>query len=397
MSHCLKNCRLHTKIIHCGSHPDPHTGSLSVPIYQTSTFVFESAEQGGRRFAGEEEGYIYTRMGNPNHVVIEEKLAIMEGGEASVCFSSGMGAISATLLTMLKQGDHIVASRTLYGCTFSLMSHGLPRFGINTTFVNASKPEEVRKAIRPETKIFFFESPANPTLDVYDIKSLSDLAHEYDLQVVFDNTFCTPYLQQPLKLGADVVVHSATKYLNGHGDVIAGFAVGSKELMARVRGEGLKDYTGAVLGPFESYLIMRGMKTLPIRMDRHCANAQVIAEYLQRHPKVERIAFPGLPTDPGYDIAKKQMLKPGALITFDVKGGFEAAKRVINNVEICALAVSLGDIESLIQHPASMTHSAYNKEELAEAGIREGMVRLSVGLEDPEDICADLDKAFSKI
>lgn len=387
---------LHTKIIHCGSHPDPHTGSLAVPIYQTSTFVFDSAEQGGRRFAGEEPGYIYTRLGNPNHTVIEEKLAIMEGAEAAICASSGMGAISSCLLTALKAGDHVVSARTLYGCTFALLSHGLPRFGIHTTFVNPSNLEEVRKAIRPETKVLFFETPANPTLDVYDIQALSDIAHEHGIMVIVDNTFCTPYLQRPLDHGADVVVHSATKFLNGHGDVIAGFVVGKKDFIQQVRNLGVKDYTGSVLGPFEAFLIQRGMKTLPIRMDRHCANAKVIAEYLAKHPGVEHLSYPGFPDFPGHEIVKKQMLLPGSLITFDVKGGFEAAKKLINSVEICALAVSLGDIETLIQHPASMTHSTYGPEELKEAGIGEAMVRISAGLENPEDICRDVDQAFSK-
>ena len=389
-------CRLSTRIIHLGSHPDPHTGSLNVPIYQTSTFVFKSAEEGGRRFSGQEPGYIYTRLGNPNHVVIEEKLAMMEGAEAAVCASSGMGAVAAAFWTLLGQGAHVVADKTLYGCTYSLLRHMMPRYGVETTFVDCSDLKAVEAAIRPTTKMLFFETPANPTLAVYDIEALAAIGHRHNLQVGVDNTFCTPYLQRPLEFGVDFIIHSATKFLNGHGDVIAGFVAGRKEFIDRVRMEGIKDMTGSTLGPFEAFLIMRGMKTLPIRMDRHCANAQVVAEKLTGHPKVDSIVYPGLPGFPTRDLVKKQMLYPGSLLTITMKGGFEAAKTVANSVELCALAVSLGDIESLIQHPASMTHSAYSPEELAEAGIEAGMLRLSVGLEDPADIVADLEQAFAK-
>jgi methionine-gamma-lyase len=390
-------CRLATRIIHLGSHPDPHTGSLNVPIYQTSTFVFKSAEEGGRRFSGQEKGYIYTRLGNPNHVVIEEKLAMMEGAEAAVCASSGMGAVAAAFWTLLGQGDHVVADKTLYGCTYSLLRHQMPKFGVETTFVDCSDLAAVEAAFRPNTKMLYFETPANPTLAVYDIEALAAVGHRHGAQVGVDNTFCTPYLQRPLEFGADFIIHSATKFLNGHGDVIAGFVAGKSEFIDRVRAEGIKDMTGSTLGPFEAFLIMRGIKTLPLRMDRHCANAQVVAERLAGHPKVESITYPGLPNFPGRDLVKKQMLYPGSLITFNMKGGFEAAKTVANSVELCALAVSLGDVETLIQHPASMTHSAYSPEELAEAGIGAGMLRLSVGLEDPADIVADLEQAFAKI
>lgn len=396
MSHD-KKYRLETQIIHAGSHPDPHTGSLSVPIYQTSTFVFKNAEHGRRLFAGEEEGYIYTRIGNPNHVVIEEKVALMEGAEDAVCASSGMGAISACLLTLLNAGDHMIAAKTLYGATFKLMTRDLPRMNIHTTFVDANNHEAIKKAIQPNTRALFFESPANPTLDIYDIQALADLGHSHNLTVIMDNTFCTPYLQRPLEFGADVVVHSATKYLNGHGDVIAGFVAGSKEFIRRVRKEGIQDLTGSTLGPFEAYLILRGLKTLPIRMDRHCANAQKVAEYLEGRDKVEHLSYPGLKSHPGYEIACRQMKYPGALITFDVRGGYDAARRMINSLELCTLAVSLGDIETLIQHPASMTHCSYSSEELKEAGIGEGQVRISVGLEDPDDLIEDLEQAFQYV
>jgi methionine-gamma-lyase len=388
--------RLATRIIHFGSHPDPHTGSLNVPIYQTSTFVFKSAEEGGRRFSGQEKGYIYTRLGNPNHVVIEEKLAMMEGAEAAVCASSGMGAIAAAFWTLLGQGTHVVADKTLYGCTYSLLKHCMHRYGVETTFVDCSDLKAVEAAFRPNTKLLYFESPANPTLAVYDIEALAAIGHRHKVMVGVDNTFCTPYLQRPLEFGVDFVIHSATKFLNGHGDVIAGFVAGTKAFIDQVRAEGIKDMTGSTLGPFEAFLIMRGIKTLPLRMDRHCANAQVVAEHLAGHPMVESIAYPGLPGFPARDLVKKQMLLPGSLITFNVKGGFEAAKAVANAVEMCALAVSLGDVETLIQHPASMTHCSYKPDELAEAGIGLAMLRVSVGLEDPADVIADLDQALAK-
>lgn len=386
-----------SKLIHHASKADKETGALATPIYQTSTFVFESAEQGGRRFAGEESGYIYTRLGNPNHTEIEEKVAFLEGAEAGICTSSGMGAISSLMWTVLRQGDHVVAAETIYGCTYAYFLHGLTKFGIDVTFVDTKDLKAVRNAFKQNTKVLFFETPSNPTLDLADIEALSAIAHEFGALVVVDNTFSTPYLQRPIEMGADVVVHSATKYLNGHGDVIAGFVVGKKELIDEVRMVGVKDMTGSVLGPFESYLILRGLKTLPVRMERHCNNAQVVAEWLEKHPLVEHINYPGLPSFPQYDLAKKQMSMPGALITIQVKGGYDAAKALINNVKFWTVAVSLGDIESLIQHPASMTHSTYEPEDLVKAGIAENMVRLSVGLEDPEDLIADLDQAFQKI
>jgi methionine-gamma-lyase len=386
-----------TRTIHYGSKPDTETGALATPIYQTSTFAFKSAEQGGRRFAGEEAGYIYTRLGNPNHTEIELKVAHLEGAEAAVCTSSGMGAITALFWTVLKQGDHVVSAKTIYGCTFAYFSHGLSKMGVDVTFVDITNPEEVEKAFRENTKILFFETPFNPTLELADIKTLSELAHKHNAMVVVDNTFSTPYLQRPIELGADVVVHSATKYLNGHGDVIAGFVVGSKELMEEVRMIGVKDMTGSVLGPFESYLILRGLKTLPIRMDKHCANAQMVAEWLEKHPAVKQIYYPGLPSHPQYELAKKQMKLPGALISIEMKGGFEAAKALINHVKLWTVAVSLGDVESLIQHPASMTHSTYEPEERLKAGITDGLVRLSVGLEDPEDLIKDLEQALEKV
>ena len=386
-----------TRAVHVGAEKNMY-GTLAAPIYQTSTFIFENAEQGGRRFALEEEGYIYTRLGNPTCNAVEQKVASLEGAEASVSASSGMGAITSAIWVCVQAGDHIVAGKTLYGCTYAFMEHGLKRYGVEVSFVDMRDPKEVEKAMRPNTKLVYVETPANPNMHVADIEAIAEIAHRHEgCRLMVDNTFCTPYLCRPLEHGADMVVHSATKFLNGHGDVIAGFVVGTKEYIDQVRLLGIKDLTGSVLGPFEAFLINRGLKTLHVRMDRHCENAQKVAEYLEKHPKVESIAYPGLKSFPQYDLAKKYMKKPGSMIAFEVKGGLEAGRNLINNVHLCSLAVSLGDTETLIEHPASMTHSPYTPEERAASNIPEGLVRISIGLEDAEDIIADLEKAFQKI
>ena len=393
----MKKLGLGTTAIHAGTLKNLY-GTLAMPIYQTSTFIFDSAEQGGRRFALEEAGYIYTRLGNPTTTVLENKIAALEEGEAGIATSSGMGAISSTLWTVLKTGDHVVTDKTLYGCTFALMNHGLTKFGIEVTFVDTSNLDEVKNAMKENTRVVYLETPANPNLKIVDLEGVCKIAHTNpNTLVIVDNTFATPYMQKPLKLGVDIVVHSATKYLNGHGDVIAGLIVTNKELADQIRFVGLKDMTGAVLGPQEAYYIIRGLKTFEIRMERHCKNARAIADFLNKHPKVEKVYYPGLETHPGYEIAKKQMKDFGAMISFELKGGFEAGKTLLNNLSLCSLAVSLGDTETLIQHPASMTHSPYTKEEREVAGITDGLVRLSVGLENVEDIIADLEQGLEKI
>ena len=393
----MKKLGLGTTAIHAGTLKNLY-GTLAMPIYQTSTFIFDSAEQGGRRFALEEAGYIYTRLGNPTTTVLENKIAALEEGEAGIAMSSGMGAISSTLWTVLKAGDHVVTDKTLYGCTFALMNHGLTKFGVEVTFVDTSNLDEVKKAMKENTRVVYLETPANPNLKIVDLEGVCKVAHTNpNTLVIVDNTFATPYMQKPLKLGVDVVVHSATKYLNGHGDVIAGLVVTNKELADQIRFVGLKDMTGAVLGPQEAYYIIRGLKTFEIRMERHCKNARTIVDFLNKHPKVEKVYYPGLETHPGYEIAKKQMKDFGAMISFELKGGFEAGKALLNNLSLCSLAVSLGDTETLIQHPASMTHSPYTKEEREAAGITDGLVRLSVGLENVEDIIADLEQGLEKI
>lgn len=393
----LRSMKFSTKAVHAGYQKNEF-GALATPIFQTSTFIFDNAEQGGRRFALEEEGYIYSRLGNPTNTQVEEKLAALENAEACVSMGSGMGAITSVIWTALSAGDHMIAAKTLYGCTFAFFNHGLSRFNIDVTFVDTSNPENIKNAMKENTKVIYLETPANPNMNISDIEAISKIAHEKeDCIVVVDNTYCTPYLQRPLELGADVVVHSATKYLNGHGDVIAGFAVGSKEFIDQVRLVGIKDLTGSVLSPFDAFLINRGMKTLDLRMERHCSNAQKVAEFLEAHPAVENVSFPGLKSFSQYELAKKQMKLPGAMIAFEVKGGIEAGKKLMNTVKLCTLAVSLGDTETLIQHPASMTHSPYTEEERLACDIKEGLVRVSVGLEDADDIINDLKMALNSL
>ena len=367
-------------------------GALTTPIFQTSTFVFDSAKQGGDRFAGLDDGFIYTRLGNPTVRVLEKKIAAMENAEDCIAFSSGMGAISATLLTLLSNGDHIIADPVLYGCTFALMAHTFPRFGIEVDFVDCSDVDAVVNAVKPNTKALYFETPANPSMKIVDIEKLSGAVHKAQpgCLVITDNTFATPYLTRPLDLGADVVLHSATKYLNGHGDVVAGMAVGKKAVMDEVRSVGQKDITGAVLSPNDAFLILRGLKTLKYRMDAHCENARQVAQFLDKHEMIEAVYYPGLASHPGHETAARQMKQFGGMISFEVKGGFENARILIDNLKLCTLAVSLGDVETLIQHPASMTHSIYSKEERENAGFTDGLIRLSAGLENAQDIIDDL-------
>ena len=391
MSHCYQEA---TTVVH-GNHEKNANGALATPIYQTSTFIFDSAEQGGRRFAGQEDGYIYSRLGNPTTGQLERKIALLEGGEDCIAFSSGMGAISGTLLSLLSSGDHIVADNTLYGCTFSLITETLPRFGVEPTVLDLTDEAAFKAAMRPDTRIVYFETIANPSMKVIDIAAVAAYAHKISpgCIVIVDNTFATPLLVKPLSLGADVVVHSATKYLNGHGDVVAGFSVSRREIGNRIRLVGLKDITGAVLGPQEAYLILRGLKTLKIRMDAICANTLKIVDFLKQAPQVDKVFFPGLPEHPNYETAKKELKQFGGMIAFEMHS-FEAAKKALNNVKLCVLAVSLGDCETLIQHPASMTHSMCTKEEIEAAGFSDRLIRFSVGLEDPDDIIADLKQAF---
>lgn len=380
-----------TRQIHVGKTKDA-TGSLCTPIYQTSTFEFDTVEQGGARFAGEEPGYIYTRLSNPSLTLVEMKLASLENGEAALATASGMGAISAALWTSVVAGDEILASDTLYGCTFSLLNHGMTKFGVEVRFIDMVNAENFKKSLSPKTKVVYFETPCNPTLKILDIAAIAAAAHSYnpEIRVIVDNTFCSPYLQRPLELGADVVVHSATKYINGHGDVIAGFIVGKADFIGQCRTFGLKDMTGAVMSPFDAFLIARGLKTLDIRMEKHCANARRVARFLHGHPAVDKVYYPGLEDFAGYEIAKKQMKDFGGMMSIELKASRDKVASALNKLQLCTIAVSLGDAETLVEHAATMTHSTYSAEELKAAGISEGLVRISVGLEDAEDIIADL-------
>ena len=386
-----------TRAVHAGQSPCPVTGALNTPIYQTSTFVFTDVAQGAARFAGDQEGYIYTRLGNPTQAALEQKIANLEGGEAGLAFSSGMGAITAVLLTLVKQGDHIVACDTIYGCTHSFLASIMPQYGVETTFVDLSRLGNLTAAVRPNTKVIYLESPANPTMKLVDIAAIAKQAKEAGATVVVDNTFASPYLQRPLELGAHVAVHSATKYIGGHGDVIAGLAVGSADLIAQVRSAMLKNI-GAVIGPFDAWFLLRGLKTLALRMERHSANAMAVASFLEQHPAVQEVYYPGLPSHPQHELACRQMQGGfGGMLSFELKGGLEAGINLMNSLELCSLAVSLGDAETLIQHPASMTHSPYPPAERRAAGITDGLVRLSVGIEDVDDIIADLKQGLDKL
>ena len=384
-----------TRAIHYGYNPLENHGAVIPPVYMTSTFAFATAEYGAGCFSGEEHGHFYTRISNPTLALLETRMAALENGEAGVAFSSGMGAIAATFWTLLRPGDEIIVNRTLYGCTFALLHHGIGEFGVVVRHVDMANPAELEAAISPATRMIYFETPANPNMQLVDIAAVCSIAQRRsDVLVVIDNTYCTPYLQRPLELGADVVVHSATKYLSGHSDITAGIVVTRKALADRIRLQGLKDLTGAVLSPHDAHLLMRGIKTLALRMDRHCSSAQTIAQMLQDHPAVEWVAYPGLPNFAQYELACRQMKLPGGMIAFELKGGMTAGQRLMNALQLFSRAVSLGGAESLAQHPASMTHSTYTLEERARHGISEGLVRLAVGLEDVADLLADIEQAL---
>jgi len=323
-------------------------------------------------------------------------MADLEGGEAGMAAASGMAAVASTTMAFLKQGDHIVSSEAVYGCTHSLFKEHFPHWGIETTFVDTSNLTEIEAAIRPETKMLYLESPGNPTLSIVDIEGAVKLAKKYGLKTVMDNTFMTPYYQRPLEMGIDIVLHSATKYIGGHGDVVAGIVVGTEEDIGEIKMTTLKDL-GGIISPFDSWLLLRGLKTLGLRVERINSNAQKVAEFLEQHPQIERVYYPGLKTHPQHELAKKQMGSFGGMIAFELKGGFEAGKKLMNILELCTLAVSLGDVDTLIQHPASMTHSVVGEEDRLEAGITPGLVRLSLGIEDVEDIIADLDQGLKQL
>ncbi len=386
-----------TRAIHHAYDPQDNEGALTPPLHLTSTFTFETAQAGGEMFAGDRVGHIYSRISNPTCDLLEQRIATLEGAEAGLALASGMGGITATLWTLLSPGDELIVDKTLYGCTFAFMQHGLAKWGVTITHVDMTDIDNLRDAVSDKTRVVYFETPANPNMRLVDIAAASEIAHSVDATVVVDNTYATPYLTRPIELGADIVLHSATKYLGGHGDVVAGLVVGTAEQIADIRLVGMKDMTGAVMAPFNAMLILRGLKTLALRLDRHVQSAITVAEWLESHPAIESVYFPGLKSFPQHDLAERQMDKPGAMIAFELVEGHDAGIALMNNLNLIQRAVSLGDAESLIQHPASMTHSTYTPEERAAHNITEGLVRLSVGLEEVEDILADLAQALDAL
>jgi len=383
-----------TRAIHHAYDPRQNEGALVPPLHLTSTFTFDTAEAGGEIFAGERQGHFYSRISNPTCDLLENRMATLEGAEAGLALSSGMGAITSTLWTLLKPGDEIIIDKTLYGCTFTYLHHGLEKWGVIVTHIDLTEPETLRAAISEKTRVVYFETPANPNMRLVDIRAVAEIAHEAGATVVVDNTYATPYLTRPIALGADLVVHSATKYLGGHGDVVAGIVVGRAEEITEIRMVGMKDMTGAVMAPFNAMLVLRGLKTLALRLDRHCASAKVVADWLEAQPGVTKVHYPGLESFGQVALARRQMDQPGAMIAFELEGGMEAGRAMMNRLQMIQRAVSLGDAETLIQHPASMTHSVYTAEERAVHGIGDGLIRLSVGLEEVEDILADLEQAL---
>jgi methionine-gamma-lyase len=354
-----------TRQIHADGHIKPLYSHVQ-PIFQSSTFCFESPEQGAALFANEIEGHIYTRLGNPTTEALERVLADLEGAEDAIVFASGMASVMGALLPFIKAGDHVISGDTLYGPCLHLIGDIFGAWGITSTFVDTSDPDAVRKAIRPETRMCFFETPANPTNKVTDIKAVADICHRSGIKVVVDSTFATPYNQRPLEFGCDIVVHSATKYLNGHADVVAGCVIGTKSDMAPVKK--YRGGTGAILSPFDSFLFLRGLRTLSMRMERHNSNGLRIAQFLESHPDIRKTMYPGLKSFPGREVAKRQMSGFSGMVAFEMKGGFEAAKELLKQIEVCTLAVSLGTIDTLIQHPASMTHSKVPKHLMEKQG-----------------------------
>ena len=376
-----------TDAIHVGQEPDPATGAIIVPIYQTSTFVQEEL--------GKHKGYEYARTSNPTRAALERNLAALEGAHFSFAFASGMAAINC-LMSLLKSGDHVVAGHNLYGGSFRLFERVLKDFGLTFSYVNTCQIKEVERALRPNTRMIFIETPTNPIMEITDIASTASLAHSHGTRLAVDNTFMSPYFQRPLALGADFVVHSTTKYLNGHSDGVGGAVMLNDDTLAD-RLKFLQNAAGAVLGPFDSWLVLRGVKTLPVRMQQHNRNGMVVAEFLEHlYPKIKKVYYPGLPSHPQHELAKRQMAGFGGMISFDT-GSLENARKVLKSVRLCSLAESLGGVETLISHPASMTHASVPSEERNRRGITDGLLRISVGIEEVEDIIADLDQALSTV
>jgi len=396
MTHDLKNLGRTTQTIHAGQHVDEATGAVAPPIIQSSTFAFADCAQGADRFAGSADGYIYTRMGNPTIARLEEAVGTLEGGAQGLATGSGMAALCTVTFALLNQGDHLVGTSSVYGPSRVVMERDFSRFGVESDFVDTSDLDVLKAAIKPNTKIVFVETPANPTIVLTDLAAAAEVAHEAGAVLLVDNTFASPLLQRPIEYGADVVMHSMTKFINGHTDVVAGMIVPANEEMRRTL-KPVHSYLGACMDPHQAWLALRGFKTLALRVKASQDNAGIVAEYLEAHPKVEWVRYPGLASHPQNELAERQMDGPGALISFEVTGGIEAGAKLLNNVEIMTLAVSLGGIETLIQHPSSMTHAAMKHDDRIAAGISDGLVRVSIGCEDVEDLIADFDRAFENV
>lgn len=387
-----KNKGFNTKLVHAGDYDDV-LGSAVTPIYQTSTFRFKNAQHGSDLFAGRESGYIYTRIGNPTINSLEDKLAELENGYRGIAVSSGMAAVTTVYMALLGQGSHIITTDAMYGPSRGVLERDFSRFGVESDFIDTSNIELIKKAIKPNTKLIYIETPTNPTIILTDIKAVCELAHKHNILVCVDNTFCSPYLQKPLDLGADIVLHSITKFINGHADIVGGAIVAKEpELYKKIRQTMV--YMGGNMDPHQAYMVSRGVKTLALRMEKSEQSARIIAEWLENHPKIEWVKYPGLKSHPQHELAKTQMSGFGSMISFELKGGFKAGEILMNNVHLAMLAVSLGGVETLIQHPASMTHAGLSKEVRESAGISDGLVRFSVGIEDCEDIIHDLESAL---
>ncbi len=385
----------HTRLVHAGWHGDA-TGAVNVPIYQTSTFAFRNTDHGAALFQGAEDGYIYTRIGNPTIRALEENIAALENGFGGIATSSGLGAIATIYMALLEQGAHLVSTASVYGPTRGLMEGHFARFGVQSSYVDTSSLEEVRAALRENTRLVYVETPSNPAMQVTDLVGVAEIAHAHGALLVVDNTFATPYLQNPLDLGADAVLHSVTKFINGHADVVGGIIVSkTRELYQRIRP--LMVTLGCNMDPHQAYLVLRGVKTLGLRVERAQANALPIARWLEAHPKVAWVRYLGLESHPQHELARRQMRGFGSMISFELKGGLEAGRCLMNSVRLATLAVSLGGVETLIEHPSSMTHAGMSREDRLAAGISDGLVRYSVGIEDVADLIADLEQAFHAI
>jgi len=381
-----------TRLVHAHAEHDP-SGAVNVPIYQSSTFAFRNAAHGAALFAGREAGYIYTRIGNPTIRALEDTVAELEGGFGGIATSSGLGAVAAVYMALLDAGTHMVSTASVYGPSRGLVEQHLARFGVQASFVDTSDPARVREAIRPTTRLVYVETPSNPAMQVTDIRAIAEIAHAAGCVLVVDNTFASPYLQRPIELGADVVLHSVTKFINGHADIVGGLIVTrTEELQRRIRP--LMVNLGSNMDPQQAFLVLRGLKTLSLRIERAQNSALQIARWLEAHPKVSWVRYIGLPSHPQHDLVRRQMRGFGSMISFELKGGLEAGVRLMDNVRLATLAVSLGGVETLIEHPASMTHAGMAREDRIAAGITDGLVRYSVGIEDVEDLLADLERAL---